>query len=507
MSLAHKTAGSLFWVTAASAGARVITIGSTFLLTRFLSPAVQGEVNLAYVFVNTVGISTAVGASQYVASRPREGRDTAFHASVLVLGTGLLAAVVCFFFANFVGHMLKVGGMSAYVPGLLVAHALDRITWVPRALLVRDMRFRTLGLRVAAGEIAYACSSVAFASLGLGGGAIVDGNIVRSLVGLVYMLAVTDLRDHLSPSLPRLATFGRILRFGLPLTVSQLFRLGATTWDNSLMGYRFGGAVVGIYNQAYRLAELPATAFGDPCNDVLVPTFARLTDRAMRRDGFVRAVSLLGLVVFPMACGLGVIAPTLVEVFYPPAYAGVAPFLSTLAVLGIVRAVTSLAGASLQVAGRTQSFIAIDAALLVTLLGTMAILSRWGPGAASLGVGVGFLVSLSLTLRALRPEGIAITASLRAIARPLLACAPMIAAVLSLRIGLCALKIPAFARLLAELLTGALVYTGVALATAPALSRDFLSLVRSLTRRAAATTPPRDRSPRAPQQRGTRARR
>lgn len=488
MSLAQKTAGSLFWVTAASAGARVVTIGSTFLLTRFLTPAVQGEVNLAYVFVNTVGIGSALGASQYVAAHPREGRDAAFHASLLVLGAGVLACLGCWLSADFVGQTLTVRGMSAYVPGLLIAHYLDRATWIPRALLVRDMRFRTLGLRVAAGELAFACSSVALASLGLGGDAIVGGNIVRSALGLAFMLAVTDLRDYMYPTRPSLATLGRILRFGLPLTVSQLFRLGATTWDNSLMGYRFGGTVVGIYNQAYRLAELPATALGDPCNDVLVPTFARLADPAMRRAAFLRAASLLALVVFPMACGLAVIAPTLVQVFYPPAYAGVAPFLTTLAVLGVVRALTSLAGAYLQVAGRTRSFIAIDATLVITVLGAMLILSRWGAVPASLGVGLGFVASLALTLRALRPEGIAIASVLGAVARPLAVCAPMIAAVAATRSALVALDVPAPARLFAELAVGALVYTGAALALARPLSRDFLSLVGSLIRRRAATT-------------------
>ncbi len=218
-----------------------------------------------------------------------------------------------------------------------------------------------------------------------------------------------------------------------------------------------------------------------------------------------RTASLLALVVFPMACGLAVIAPTLVEVFYPPAYAGVAPFLMTLAVLGVVRALTSLAGAYLQVAGRTRSFIPIDATLVVTVLGAMLILSRWGAVPASLGVGLGFVASLALTLRALRPEGIAIASVLGAVARPLAVCAPMIAAVVATRSALVVFAVPAPARLFAELAVGALVYTGAALALARPLSRDFLSLVGSLIRRRAATTQQRDRSPRAPPPRETRA--
>lgn len=506
MSLAHKTAGSLLWATAASAGARVVTIGSTFLLTRYLTPAVQGEVNLAYVLVTTAGMATALGASQFVAAHPKEGRDTAFHASLLVLGAGLVACLGCCLAAEPTARALHVEGMARHVPGLALAHYLDRATWLPRAILVREMRFRTLGLRVAAGELTFAVASVALAAMGLRGDAIVGGNLARSAIGVVFMLAVTDVRDYLYPHRPRLATFRRILSFGLPLTVSQIFRLGATTWDNSLMGYRFGGSVVGIYNQAYRLAELPATALGDPCNDVLVPTFARLSDPAQRRAAFLRATALLGLVVFPMACGLGAIAPSLVEVFYPKAYAAVAPFLAALAVIGVVRALTSLSGAYLQVAGRTRSFVGIDACLVVTVLGSMSALSRWGPLAASLGVGVGFVASLSLTLRALRPEGIAIAAVLRSIARPLGVCAPMIAAVIAMRAGLRSISIPPAARLACEIATGGLVYALAARSFAPLLVRDFLSLAGALIRRRAPTRAPEEGSPRAQPQPGTRAR-
>ncbi len=474
-------------MTVASAGARLVTIGSTFALTRFLRPEVQGEVNLAFVLVSTLGIATGFGAAQFVAAHPREGRDAAFHGSVLVLGTGLLACLVCVACAGEAARLLHVPGMAAYVPGLALSHYLDRLSWLPRSLLVRDMRFRTLGLRVAAGELSFACSSVALAALGFGGGAIVGGNLIRAGAGLVFVLLVTDLRDHLSPCRLSMVTFRRILRFGLPITISHFLRIGATTWDNSLMGVHFGSAIVGVYNQAYRLAELPATALGDPLNDVLVPTFARLADPAARRAAFLRSAALLVLLLAPMTAGLAVVAPSLVEVFYPRAYAEVAPFLAALAIVGAVRSLLGLANAFLQVAGRTRSFIFIDAGLVVAVLGALSILSRWGAVAAACGVGLGFAASFGLTLHALRPEGLAIRGVLRAIARPVVACLPMMVAVWALGRGLAGANVPAAARLLAEILAGAAIYACGVLLLARALVQDFTGLAASIIRRRAPT--------------------
>ena len=483
MSLAKKAAGGFLWTTAANLGARVITIASTFVLTRYLAPEVQGEVNLAYVLVATAGAASTLGVAQFVAAHPKEGRDTAFHGTVLVLALGVLVVLGCLGLAEPVAVWLKVPGMSRYVPGMAIAHYLDRCGWVPRALLVREMRFRLAGLRVAVGELAFAASSVGLAHAGWGGDAIVGGNVVRSVVGLGFLLVVVDWRDYLSPCRIALATLRKILRFGLPITIASLFAMGAMSWDNSFMGYRFGEATVGIYNQAYRLADLPATSVGDQINDVLVPTFARAPDLDSRRRGFFRAASLMGLIVFPMALGLGAIAPTMVEVFYPKSYQGVAPFLVVLATLSIARSLGNLAGAFLQVVGRTRSFVVIDFILVVTVLGFMALLARFGAVWSSVGVGVAYFLMLLLTVAALGPDGITVKAVGAAVWRPFLACAPMVGVVVGLRYGLSTIGLPGVVRLLAELVGGALAYVISAFLIAPKPARDMLDLGRSVLRR------------------------
>ena len=461
----------------------MITIISTFLLTRYLAPAVQGEVNLAFVLVGTAGAATTIGVSQFVAAHPKEGRTAAFHGSVIVLLLGVVACLASVAAAGPVAGWLNTPGMVQYVPGMALAHYLDRAGWVPRAILVREMRFREAGLRTGLGEIAFAISGVAFAHAGWGGNAIVGANLVRGVVGLVFVAVVTDWRDYLLPCRLTLETMGRIFRFGMPITIAGLFAVGAMSWDNSFMGYRFGEATVGIYNQAYRLADLPATSVGDQINDVLVPAFARATDAESRRRGFLRAASLMGMVVFPMALGLGAIAPTMVEVFYPKSYAGVAPFLVVLATLSIARSLGNLAGAFLQVVGRTSSFILIDAILVATVLGFMALLAPFGAVWSAVGVAVAYFLMLVLTLNVLRPDGIPLRASLAAVWRPFLACVPMVATVVAVRYGLSTLGLPGVLRLCLELACGVGAYVGAAFLIAPKIARDLIDLGKSAVRR------------------------
>lgn len=487
VSLASKAAGSLLWATLASAGSRAVTIVSTFVLTRYLTPEVQGEVNLAFVLVATLGAATGLGVNQYVAANPKDGPDITFHCTVLVAVTGLVVLGVAAAAGPAVSGLLGAPGMAPHIPGLALAHVIERCGWVPRSLLVRRMRFRLLGLRVAVSELAFAACSVALAMLGRGGESIVLGSLARSVVGLGFVLFVVDRREWLSPHALSAAVTRRLLRFGLPLSVSWMFRVGATTWDNMFMGYRFGEDTVGVYNQAYRLAELPATSVGDHCSDVLVPSFAHAEGREARRRGFLRAASLATLVVAPMTLGLGAVATTLVEVFYPPGYAGVGPFLMVLAPLGFMRVLSSLASAFLQVAGRTRIFAVIDLTLAALVLGLMTVLARWGEVAACLGVLLAFSASLFLILRCLRPEGIDLGDVGAAVVRPLAAAGLMAAAVFGIRAGLTALGAHAAVRLTGEVVGGALVYTGMLRGIAPRTVSDFVGLARSvLARRRAA---------------------
>ncbi len=492
MSLAKKAAAGFLWATAANLGSRVITIGSTFLLTRFLAPEVQGEVNVATVFVATLGWATSFGVGQYVAAHPKAGRAVVFHGALLVLGSGLLMIAACVLARAPVAAWLHTPGMARYVPGLAVSQFVDRFGSLPRGVLVRDLRFRTVGARVAIGELAFAFVSVGLAALGWGGDAIVGANLARAALGLGFLALVTDRRDYFEPAPFDPAKLREILRFGLPISISYVFHIGSMTWDNLFIAYRFGEGANGLYNNAYRLADLPATNVGEQVNDVLVPTFARVEDPAARARGLTRAAGLMALVVFPMAAGLGAVAHSLVASFYPPAYAGVAPFLAVLAPLSMARSIAVLLAGYLQVLGKTRVFVALDVLLVATLLGSMALLAPLGPVWAALGVGVGFSVNVLSLLWVMRPEGVRPLHIAAAVARPLAACAPMAAAVFGLRHALAGAALPPLARLLLEVAAGAIAYAGAAFVLAPAISRDFLDLALGVVRRRRARAPAAD---------------
>ncbi len=478
MSLAKKTVLGAIWSTASSIGARVIGVVSTFILVRFLPPEVQGEVNVAFIVVSTASMIASLGLGQYIVSNPKAGRDVAFHVTVYTTVFGLFVLWLCYLLRDVLGHWMKSPGMGEYVPGLILSQQLDRFAALPRNILARDMRFKLLGLRMALGEVVYAGVTIGTAWLGWGGHAIVAGNVARGLVGLLLLGSMTNWRDWLLPCKLSLATTKTLLRFGAPITVGGVFHYGAGNWDNLIIANRFGDATTGLYNMAYKLADLPATHIGEQIGDVLVPSFAQMEDKEERKRSLARAAGLLSLVVFPLAVGLGAVADTLVRTVYPRAWSGVAPLLLILSVLSVVRPIGWLVGSYLQVVARTQAIMVLEILKVLLIVGSMFALAPLGPEWAAAGVGVGYGLNALSYLYSLRSEGVTFWSVLKPLLGPLAACGPMAAAVFGVRFLLRDTDVAWSARLGIEILLGAVAYVPSALLIASHASKDLIGLLK-----------------------------
>lgn len=483
MSLAKKTVLGAIWTVASSIGGRLVGTVATFILTRFVNKDAQGSFNVAFIVVSTASVFSSMGLGQYIVSNPKAGRGVGFHVTVYYVIMGAIAFGLCWLTRDFWASWFKSPDMVLFMPGLILSQTLDRIATLPRNILARDMRFKILSIRSALGEVVYSVVAVYTAWLGWHGNAFVAGNIARAILGVVMLAAATNWKDWLLPSKLDMEITKRLFRYGVPMNIGSVFHYGAGNWDNLVIANRFGDATTGLYNQAYKLADLPATHIGEQIGDVLVPSFAQMEDKEDRKAALSRASGLLSLVVFPLAVGLGAIANTLVRAFYPPEWQGVAPLLSILAVLSVVRPVGWLIGSYLQVVARTRAIMLLEILKVTLIIVSMLALSPFGPLWAAAGVGLGYALNALTYLYSLRSEGVTFGSVIKPLVGPLFACLPMAGAVLLVRYLLGFYEIPGALQLGAELVAGAAAYIPSALFIARAASKDLLNLLRNALRR------------------------
>lgn len=484
MSLAVKATRSAVFMFGGALTSKLIGLVGTLLVVAFVSPREYGEATVAAILFATASVFSSLGIGQYVVVKSGGRRDLTFHATVYQLLLGALAVALIFALQGPLSRWMDAPAIHRYLPGMAFAVLLDRVGSIPERVLVREMRFAPVMLARVSGELTYNVVAVATAILGWGGMALVAGNVARSLVRAVAAAAPVDPRDWLTPCRLRLDATLDVLRFGAPLAVGMVAATIATKWDNLLVSAFFGPAVMGAYNIAYNVAGMASGIVVDQVSEVLVPTFRRASEDR-RAAALLRGTTLVSLSAMPLALGLAAVAPTVVAAFIAPSWVGVAPMLSVLCVAAALSPVAALLVAYFQACARPQLVMNILILGAVAVLVTVATVGRVGPlwtcGAVLLCTIISVL-GCAFALRAY--DGVRVTALLATQAGPLLACVPMIGAVLLARLALDGVGLDQrHLRLAIEILAGGVAYVGAAFLVARPAARDLLGLLRAALRR------------------------
>ena len=486
MSLGKRATRGAMWNVGASTLTRVIGLIGTLFMTRLLKPEVVGEVMSAVVIAQTANWLSHWGFNQYMIVRGIEGAEQTYHVAVVNLVCGVVGLAAAAGTGALFVPVFHAPHLGSYLPGMALAILIRRVGAIPDKVLARELRFRELAIANGVGDVAYTVSAIALAATtNLGGQAIVVGNIIQSTIATVLVFQFTGM-DWLQRVPWRWERVREILRFGIPLGFAQIFDFATRYWDNLAFGAYFGQEVVGFYNMAYNLADIPAVQVGEQISGVLLPAMAGL-DPKDRKAAVIRSTGLMALVVFPMAVGLGSVAPTLIRCLLNDAWQGVAPLLVMLSVLSVARPMGWGVGAYLASMSRTRTIMLLDLLKLVLLFGGIVVLSPLGPVWTAAAVGIAFggqsLIKIGLVVRT---DGLPVWPLASAVLRPLAACAVMAAVVLAVRSGLDALGIESVGlRLVLEIAAGAVTYVVAAFVVAGSIARDFLRLLRRALKRGA----------------------
>jgi PST family polysaccharide transporter len=369
------------------------------------------------------------------------------------------------------------------MPGLAIAAFLERIQYIPERLLSRQLRFRTIAISRAVGEVAFTTVTLLVARK-YGAIGVVYGNLARASLCALLMTIASDRSEWLTPTKLRWDTVRDLFKYGVPIGVGGFAEFVSQRWDNLVASSMYGPDPMGAYQLAYGLAETPTGAVADQIGVVLLPSFSQLEPEE-RKVALARAASLMGLLVFPLAVGLGTIAPTVVRTFFPRAWIDVGIMLTVLSILSVVKPLTwtLVAYANAQQRPRVLMFMGIFKAvtllLFVLLIGQLGII--WLCFAVGLAFATYFLTFL-WTLR--RTDGVPFVGYIMRTLPPLLACVPMVLAIIGTRRMLLGAE---FAQgklmLVVEISVGAVAYVISALVIARHASRDFLNLARNALRR------------------------
>jgi lipopolysaccharide exporter len=481
MSIGREAAHGVAWNMLFGISARIIQLVGTLILTRFIAPDDYGAVLTASITVMTVSSFTTFAFGQYLIAK-RATPAVAAQAAAIHVGIGIPTMLLVYALRGPIGDFLSTPAMGQYVWGYAIAIIIDRIRYVPERLIMRSLRFRTLATINGLGDLVLTGASLATAAV-WGAKAIMFGTLVRSILTSVLFLAVAPWREWFVRVRFHAADVRDLFSYGFPIMISIVADRAAMRWDNLIVEKLFDPGVMGRYNLAYSLAEMPIINVAEHIGEVLMPSFSRM-EPEQRVRAVPRAAALMGLVVSPLGVGLGAVAPTVVAVCFDARWAAMAPMLAVLSVMTVFRPMTWSAIAYVQAVQQTRivmwsSFL--RAVVVLSLVASFGYVG--GPIWACVGGGIGYALHTVLTIiLCTRATELSTGTYLREVARPLLPCIPMFLAVVGIQHALAGI-VPLVVSLAVQIAAGGIIYVGAAFVLVNDRARELIELGRGAIRR------------------------
>jgi O-antigen/teichoic acid export membrane protein len=344
-----------------------------------------------------------------------------------------------------------------------------------KALLTREMNFRSLELRLVVGSLCGGAIGIVIALGGHGAWALIAQQLTIAIVSTVLLWVASPWRPSLAFSWRTLREFGGYS--GSVFGTRLLYYMHENAMS-VLIGRFLGAAALGVYALAYTVILMPLSRIAIPIGEVLFPAFSRMQDdRAAIADFWLRAIRMLGAVVLPSMLGLIIVAPEFVEVVLGQQWVEAVPVIQILAWVGLVQALQAWNSGILMGLDRAGTLFRFSAVSFVVYVAAFVA----GLSSGIVGVALCYAVaSTLLELVYLRLTARALALPLREWARALSgvgqAALLMTVALVPLRLALVEEGLPPAGRLAVLIFAGIAVFAAACLWRAPDLTAEVRTL-------------------------------
>ncbi|MDQ3380697.1 MAG: lipopolysaccharide biosynthesis protein [Actinomycetota bacterium] len=419
------------WVALGHGGGQILSFASTLVLVRLLDPHAFGTVAVGVTLVAVISQIQESGlGSAFVQGRDRDQRVAASSVLVFAAAAAFVLAAVTVALAPLYTRLLHVPESTEFVQVLALMLAIRGLAVVPGAMLERELSFRYRTQAELSAASVQMTVAITCAVAGLGAWSLVAG----LLAGSATQASVLWLRApwYPSPFKASRSMLREMLRYGRFVSGTNVMVIANANLDNAVVARFLGVGSLGVYNIAWRLAELPATVIGVIVGRVMFSVYSRLQhDLDAVRAAYIQNLQRTMLFALPLAVTLGVAAEPIVLGLLGSDWKGAIGPLRLLAVFGLVRLLIAPSGDLFRGIGRPHLSLAASITFFAVALPSLLVLvPRLGTSGAALAMLAGVAASggvlLTLTFRALelRPYVLA-----RALARPA-ACAGIVAVAL-----------------------------------------------------------------------------
>ena len=306
----------------------IIAFATSVIVARLVSPREFGMFAMASAASAILNLFFSFSLASYIIREPEVDTPLLRSAfSVNAVLTGVLALLI--YAAGWIAILLldspEVGRMMRL---FAIVPLISMFEFIPSAICSREMRFK---LTSAIGVIrltALSCTTILLAWAGFHEMAFVWAAICAAIVS-VSLFNVRVWRPDVWQ--PRSTDFRKITSFGLQMmSINGLSQLSSRAGD-LVLGSLLGLRMLGLYNRAAGLSgQVYNSVYGIGTSVVFAKLSLEFRETGSFHDSFLKAVSVMLAVVWPMMIGMAILSRPVISILYGPEWQDAAGPLSLL---------------------------------------------------------------------------------------------------------------------------------------------------------------------------------
>lgn len=252
----------------------LISVVSSMVIARLLTPAEIGVFSVTMVLLMYVSTVRDMGAGQYLLQEKELTTERIRAVWAVQLGLGLGLACVVLLASSPLATFYNEPRMRNILLVVALNYGINPFGSLTYAWLMREMRFESVALMRFSAALCGAVVSIWLAWKSFGPISLAYGSLASTMVNSLFAVFY---RPKSFPWLPGVAEIKRVLVFGSQLTASTVVTTVSSSAPELLLGKLQDLTAVGLYSRASGLVQMFHRLFVDAVGAVCLPWFAKIS--------------------------------------------------------------------------------------------------------------------------------------------------------------------------------------------------------------------------------------
>lgn len=296
--LAQRTVNGLKWNYIYMVLNVIVQIISTVVLARLLNPSDYGLIAMANVIFGFGSYFAQLGIGPAIIQKKNLDSSDIITAYVIAIISSVFLALLLFILAPLVTFIFPNASVVIILRVMSINFVFSSVSMVSISLLRKDFRFFLLG---GLDLISFICGTliigIGMALMGFGVWSLVFSTLIQGFLSLI--LTSFYVRQYVTISKPTITKAKELASYGIKYSISSFLEYITYRSDAVIIGHYFPASMLGIYNRAYLLIQLPSQYISTNIIKVLFSTLNEVRQEKVRfLKYFYSLTTVLGLALF-----------------------------------------------------------------------------------------------------------------------------------------------------------------------------------------------------------------